>query len=186
LTIIHNDYILFCTDQWSKLKNVVEKCGGDKSEIIESITRLESMGFLESRSLKNTLFYKKYDKPQTGEHFSSMMEHFMFYQNSEIEFIKTIPTIMLTDGSQFGFSKKGLELLEHIQEEIDRISMVITRIDYHDKIRTLQHPIARQRIKKLENHVNRIMNIMLDSYKDVRSSVALQEYFKTHTGKLNF
>jgi len=29
------------------------------------------------------------------------------------------------------------------------------------------------------------MDTMLDSYKDVRSNVALQEYFKTHTGKLN-
>ena len=64
--------------------------------------------------------------------------------------------------------------------------MVITRIDHHDKIRTLQHPIALQRIKKLENHVNKIMNIMLDSYKDVHSNVALQEYFKNHTEKLNF
>ena len=43
-----------------------------------------------------------------------------------------------------------------------------------------------ERIKKLENHVNRIMKIMLDSYKDVHSNVALQEYFKTHTEKLNF
>ena len=76
--------------------------------------------------------------------------------------------------------------MENIQEEIDRISMVITRIDHHDKIRTLQHPIALQRIKKLKKHVNKIMNIMLDSYKDVRSNVALQEYFKNHTEKLNF
>ena len=185
MTIIHNDYILFCTDQWSEIKNIVEKCGGIESEVIESIQRLEIMGFLESRSLKNTFYYKKYDKPQTREQFSLMMENFVSYQKSEIESIKTIPTIMLNDGSRFGFSTKGLELLENIQEEIDRISMVITRIDYHDKIRTLQHPIARQRIKKLENHVNRIMNIMLDSYKDIHSNVALQEYFKNHTGKLS-
>ena len=186
MTIIHNEFILFCTDDWSDIKNIVEKCGGIESEIIESVQRLEIMGFLESRSLKNTVFYKKYDKPQTREQFFLMIEHFVSYQKSEIESIKTIPTIMLNDGGRFGFSPKGLTLLENIQEEIDRISMVITRIDYHDKIRTLQHPIARQRIKKLENHVNRIMNIMLDSYKDINSNVALQEYFKTHTGKLNF
>ena len=186
MTIIHNDYILFCTDQWSEIKNIVEKCGGIESEVIESIQRLEIMGFLESRSLKNTFYYKKYDKPQTREQFSLMMENFVSYQKSEIESIKTIPTIMLNDGSRFGFSTKGLELLENIQEEIDRISMVITRIDHHDKIRTLQHPIARQRIKKLEKHVNKIMDVMLDSYKDIRSNVALQEYFKTHTEKLNF
>ena len=186
MTLIHNDYILFCTDQWSDIKNIVEKCGGIESEVIESLQRLEIMGFLESRSLKQTSFYKKYEKPQSREQFTSMMEHFVSYQNSEIESIKSIPTIMSADGSQFGFTKNGLKLLENIQEEIDRISMVITRIDHHDKIRTLQHPIALQRIKKLKRHVNKIMNIMLDSYKDVRSNVALQEYFKNHTEKLNF
>ena len=144
------------------------------------------MGFLESRSLKKTFFYKQYEKPQSREQFTSMMDDFISYQKSEIESIQTIPTIVSANGSQFGFSKQGLKLLEHIQEEIDRIILMISRIDHHDKIRTLQHPIARQRIKKLENHVNRIMNIMLDSYKDMRSNVALQEYFKTHTEKLNF
>jgi len=186
LTIIHNDYILFCTDQWSEIKNIVEKCGGIESEVVESIQRLEIMGFLESRSLKNTFYYKKYDKPQTREQFSLMMENFVSYQKSEIESIKTIPTIMLGDGSQFGFNPDGLKLLENIQEEIDRIFMMIIRIEHQDKIRSLQHPIARQRIKKLEKHVNRIMNIMLESYKDIRSNVALQEYFKNHTEKLNF
>jgi len=186
LTLIHNDYILFCTDQWCDIKKIIEKCGGIESEVIESVRRLEIMGFLESRSLKNTFFYKQYEKPQSHEQFISMMDDFISYQQSEIESIQTIPTIMSGDGSRFGFTKQGLKLLEHIQEEIDRIILMISRIDHHDKIRALQHPIARQRIKKLEKHVNKIMDVMLDSYKDVRSNVALQEYFKTHTEKLNF
>ena len=186
MTLIHNDYILFCTDQWCDIKKIIEKCGGIESEVIESVRRLEIMGFLESRSLKNTFFYKQYEKPQSHEQFISMMDDFISYQQSEIESIQTIPTIMSGDGSQFGFTKQGLKLLEHIQEEIDRIILMISRIDHHDKIRALQHPIARQRIKKLEKHVNKIMDVMLDSYKDVRSNVALQEYFKTHTEKLNF
>ena len=186
MTLIHNDYILFCTDQWSEIKNIVERCGGIESEVIESIQRLEIMGFLESRSMRNTFYYKKIDRPQTREEFSLMMDNFISYQKSEVESIKTIPALMLSDGSQFGFTAEGLKLLEHIQEEIDRIILMISRIDHHDKIRTLQHPIARQRIKKLEKHVNKIMDVMLDSYKDVRSYVALQEYFKTHTEKLNF
>ena len=69
MTTIHNEFILFCTDDWSDIKNIVEKCGGVESEVIESVQRLEIMGFLESRSLKNTVFYKKYDKPQTSEQF---------------------------------------------------------------------------------------------------------------------
>jgi hypothetical protein len=76
--------------------------------------------------------------------------------------------------------------LEHIQEEIDRVHMIIIRTDYQDKIRTLQHPIAQQRIKRLENHINKIMNIMLDTYKDTYSNVAIQEYFQNHTDELKF
>ena len=114
------------------------------------------------------------------------METFLVNQKKEIEDIEKIPSIMLSDGSQFGFSKKGLELLEHVQEEIDRAHMIITRTDYQDKIRTLQHPIAQQRIKKLEKHINKIMKVMLDTYKDVRSNVIIQEYFQNHTDELKF
>ena len=185
MVMIHDDYILFCTSKWIELKNIVERCGGDESEVVESIQRLTYMGFLESRTLKNNLFYKKQDTPQNHDQFSLMMDDFLEYQKFEIELIKKIPTIMLSDGGRFGFSKDGLKLLEHIQEEINRITIVISKIDHFDKIRLLQHPIAQQRIKRLQNHINRIMDTMLDSYKDVRSNVALQEYFKTHTGKLN-
>ena len=94
MTTIHNDYILICTDDWSDIKNIVEKCGGIESEVVESVQRLEIMGFLESRSLKNTVFYKKYDKPQTREQFFLMIENFTSYQQSEIESIETIPTII--------------------------------------------------------------------------------------------
>ena len=139
------------------------------------------MGFLESRAFKKMILYKKHERHQNHEQFLFMMETFLLRQKIELESIKTIPSIILSDGSQFGFSKKGLELLEHIQEEIDRVSMMIVRVDYHDKIGALTHSIARQRIKKLQNHVNRIMKMMLDSYKDVHSNIALQEYFKNHT-----
>ncbi len=185
MVMIHDDYILFSTSQWIELKVIVERCGGNESEVVESIQRLSYMGFLESRNLKNNLFYKKLDKPQTHDQFSLMMDNFLEYQKFEIELIKKIPTIMLSDGGRFGFSNDGLKLLEHIQEEINRVTMTISKIDHFDKIRLLQHPIAQQRIKRLQNHINRIMDTMLDSYKDVRSNVALQEYFKTHTGKLN-
>ena len=185
MVTIHDDYILFCTSQWTEKKDIVERCGGSESEVIESINRLVYMGFLESRTLKNNLFYKKQDKPQNHDQFSLMIDHFLDYQKYEIEMIQKTPTLMMSDGGRFGFTKDGLELLEHIQEEINRVTMVISRIDHFDKIRILQHPIAQQRIKRLQNHINRIMEIMLDSYKDVRSNVALQEYFKTHTGKIS-
>ena len=177
----YSDSILKSTDQWTDLDDIIQICNGKKLEIIEDIKRLENMGFLESRTFKKMILYKKHESHQNHEQFVFMMETFLSHQKIEFESIKTIPSIILSDGSQFGFSKKGLELLEHIQEEIDRVSMMIVRVDYHDKIGALTHSIARQRIKKLQNHVNRIMKMMLDSYKDIHSNVALQEYFKNHT-----
>ena len=177
----YSDSILKSTDQWTDLDDIIQICNGKKLEIIEDIKRLENMGFLESRTFKKMILYKKHERHQNHEQFVFMMETFLSHQKIERESIKTIPSIILSDGSQFGFSKKGLELLEHIQEEIDRVSMMIVRVDYHDKIGALTHSIARQRIKKLQNHVNRIMKMMLDSYKDIHSNVALQEYFKNHT-----
>ena len=46
MVMIHDDYILFCTSQWIELKDIVERCGGNESEVVESIQRLAYMGFL--------------------------------------------------------------------------------------------------------------------------------------------
>ena len=143
----YSDSILKSTDQWTDLDDIIQICNGKKLEIIEDIKRLENMGFLESRTFKKMILYKKHERHQNHEQFVFMMETFLSHQKIELESIKTIPSIILSDGSQFGFSKKGLELLEHIQEEIDRVSMMIVRVDYHDKIGALTHSIARQRIR---------------------------------------
>ena len=186
MTIKHDDRILELSTQWISIEDIIKDHSGDKQEVIQAVDRLENTGYLESRSIKNTILYKEQNKVQDRIQFSKMMETFVINQKKEIEDISTIPTIMLSDGSQFGFSEKGLKLLEHIQEEIDRAHMIIIRTDYQDKIRSLQHPIAYQRIKRLEKHINKIMSVMLDTYKDVRSNVAIQEYFQDHTDELKF
>ena len=87
---------------------------GDKQEVIQAVNRLENTGYLESRNIKNTILYKEQNKVQDSIQFSKMMETFAINQKKEIEDISTIPTIMLSDGSQFGFTKRGLDLLEHM------------------------------------------------------------------------
>jgi DNA-binding transcriptional MocR family regulator len=149
LTIKHDDKILELSVKWISIDDMMNDHSGDKQEVIQAVNRLENTGYLESRSIKNTILYKEQNKVQDRIQFSKMMETFVINQKKEIEDISTIPTIMLSDGSQFGFSKKGLELLEHVQEEIDRAHMIIIRTDYQDKIRSLQHPIAIQRITVL-------------------------------------
>ena len=186
MTTKYDDEILELTTQWVSIDDIIKDHNEDKQNIIQAVNRLENMGYLESRNIKNIILYKNQNKVQDHIQFSTMMETFLTNQKKEIEDIKLIPSIMLSEGNQFGFTKNGLELLEHVQEEIDRAHMIITRTDYQDKIRTLQHPIAQQRIKKLEKHINKIMKVMLDTYKDVHSNVIIQEYFQNHTDELKF
>ena len=104
----YSDSILKSTDQWTDLNDIIQICNGEKLEIIEDIQRLENMGFLDSRIFKKMTLYKKHERHQNHEEFIFMMETFLSHQKIELESIKTIPSIMVSDGSQFGFSKKGL------------------------------------------------------------------------------
>ena len=45
---------------------------------------------------------------------------------------------MMNDGVRF--RKKGLDLLEHIQEEVNRAYMVIIRLDYQQKLEIIPPP----------------------------------------------
>ena len=129
MTTKYDDEILELSTQWISMDEIVKDHNEDKQNIIQAVNRLENMGYLESRNIKNIILYKNQNKVQDHIQFSTMMETFLVNQKKEIEDIKIIPSIMLSDGSQFGFSKKGLELLEHVQEEIDRVHMIITRTD---------------------------------------------------------
>ena len=85
-----------------------------------------------------------------------------------------------------GYSHKEIAEQLGISEGGSKSQLSRARNYLQDKIRKLQHPIAHQRIKRLEKHINKIMNLMLETYKDVRSNVAIQEYFQDHTDELKF
>ena len=49
---IHNDYILFCTEQWSDIKNIIEKCGGIEARgfiLASAVAVLSGKGFIPIR-----------------------------------------------------------------------------------------------------------------------------------------
>ena len=50
LTLIHNDYILFCTDQWSEIKNIVE----NKLAEIENLNKKILVG-MSANEVKNAI-----------------------------------------------------------------------------------------------------------------------------------
>jgi hypothetical protein len=119
LTTIYDDKILNLTSNWRATNDIVRKVGGDKSAIIQAVKRLLEIGYLETKPDTNKVLYKRMDTVQSEFNFIEMMAIFEKNQKTELNVIKQIPTIMMSDGVRF--RKKGLELLEHIQEEVNSL-----------------------------------------------------------------
>ena len=184
MTTIHDNKILENTSNWRHTNSIVQKVGGDKKTIIEAIHRLEEMDYLEKNKDKNKILYRRKDTIQSEFDFLEMMEILEINQKTELNVIKQIPTIMMKDGK--GFRKKGLELLEHIQEEVNRAYMVIIRIDYQAKLSMMPSSIAKERKGILDKYIEKIMSTILNKYKEKNTKTAIQEYFQNHTMKLEF
>jgi hypothetical protein len=184
LTTIYDDKILNLTTNWRATNDIVRKVGGDKSAIIQALKRLLEMGYLETKPDKNKVIYKRMDTAQSEFNFIQMMSVFEINQKTELDVIKQIPTIMMSDGVRF--RKKGLDLLEHIQEEVNRAYMVIIRMDYQEKLGIIPHNIAKERKDKLDKYIEKIMSTILNKYKEEKTKNSIQEYFQNHTMKLEF
>lgn len=184
MTTHYDDKILNLTSNWRATNDIVRKVGGDKTGIIQALKRLLEMGYLETKPDTNKIVYKRKDTAQSEFDFIKMMEIFEMNQKTELNVIKQIPTIMMKDGK--GFRKKGLELLEHIQEEINRAYMVIIRLDYQQKLEIIPYKIAKDRKEKLDKYIQKIMSTILNKYQEKKTRTSIQEYFQSHTIKLEF
>ena len=184
MTTIYDDKIFNRTTNWRATNDIVRKVGGDKSAIIQALKRLTEMDYLETKPNTNKILYKRKDTAQSEFDFLRMMEIFEINQKTELNVINQIPTIMMGDGVRF--RKKGLELLEHIQEEVNRAYMVIIRLDYHQKLEIIPYKIAKERKKKLDMYIEKIMSTILNKYPERKTRTTIQEYFQNHTMKLQF
>ena len=184
MTTKYDDKILELTGNWKLTNDIVRKIGGDKSAIVEALKVLEIIGHLQTKPNKNKLVYKKNDKVQSEFNFLKMMELFESNQKIQINFIKQIPTIMKSDDIRL--REKSLDLLERIQDDIDRAYLVMTRNNYHEQIGTLSLQIVHERKKILDVHTNKIINAILDKYSQKHIRVAIQKYFQNNNAKFEF
>lgn len=184
MTTIYDDKILNLTSNWRTTNDIVRKVGGDKSGIIQALKRLLEMGYLETKPDTNKILYKRMDAVQSEFNFIEMMAIFELNQKTELNVIKQIPTIMMSDGVRF--RKKGLELLEHIQEEVNRAYMVIFRIDCQQKSGIIPYKIAKERKEKLDKYIEKIMSTILNKYQEGKTRTSIQEYFQNYTVELEF
>ena len=184
MTTIYDDKILNLTSNWRATNDIVRKVRGDKSATIQAVKRLLETGYLETKPDTNKVLYKRTDTAQSEFNFIQMMSVFEINQKTELNVIKQIPTIVMSDGVRF--RKKGLELLEHIQEEVNRAYMVIVRIDHQQKLGTIPYKIAKERKEKLDKYIEKIMSTILNKYQEKETRTSVQEYFQNHTMKSEF
>ena len=184
MTTEYDNLILKSTKNWQYSDAIVRKVGGDKSAIIQAIKRLVEIDYLEVSTNKNKVLYKKKDTLQKEFDFLTMMETFESNQKIELNRLKQISTLMMSDGKRF--RSKGIELMENLLEEINRANMVKVRIDYQKKSSLIPDNVAEQRTDRLEKYVEKIMQAVMNKHKEKHTVKSIEEYFENHTVKLDY
>ena len=176
------DSILKETSNWISTNDLHKKIGTDKAQMIESCKTLLAMGYLKTNPKQSKLFYRKDDKAQSEFDFTMLMDAFEMNQKTELHNLSQLSSVMRNDGK--GLRQKCLDVLEHVNEEVKRANMVKAKLDYQKKLSLVSAGIADERIKKLDTHIEKIMNAVASKNKDDVTVKAIQTYFKQHEMKL--
>ena len=184
LTTEYDDLILKNTSNWRVTNDIVRKIGGDKSEIIQACKKLEETDYLETNPNKNKIMYRRKKTPQSEFNFINMMDNMEANQKSELNSLNQFSTLFMKDGKRL--RQKVLDVLAHINEEVNRAYMVKVRLEYQMKSSLIPDSIAEDRIKKLDKHIEKIMNAIISKNKNNRAAEAIQDYFQNHTTKFEF
>ena len=112
------------------------------------------------------------------------MDTFESNQKIELNRLKQIPTLMMLDGKRL--RAKGIELMEHILEEVNRAYMVKSRLNYQKNLSLITSDVAEKRIKKLDNYIEKIMSTVMSKHTEKNAITVIQEYFQNNIGKFEF
>mgnify|MGYP003677974657 CR=1 FL=1 len=151
----------------------------NKKAVFDRIDHLESVGHIESKSVKNRKQYRRKDSGDSHLQFIQIMKDFEWNQKQELERIKKLKKITKVNGE---LSKAGEELLDHVQGEVDRAYMMIVRVGYQSQLNVIPNDIGNERIEALEQHIDEIMNALQKKY----DKEAMREFFQNHVKKLEF
>ena len=112
------------------------------------------------------------------------MEFFESNQKTQINFIKQIPTIMKSDNIRL--REKSLDLLERIQDDVDRAYLVMIQNNQHEEMGILSPQTVQERKKILISYVDKILNALLAKYPQKYIRVPMQQYFQNNSAKFEF
>ena len=184
LTTKYDDLILKNTSNWRTTKDIVRKVGGDKSAIIQACKRLVETDHLETNPNKNKVMYRRKDTAQSEYNFIIMMDRFEVNQKTELNALNQFSTLLMKDGKRL--RQKSIDVLEHINEEVNRAYMVKVRLDYQKNLSLIPDHIAEERIKKLDKYIEKIRSAVMSKNKDSQTVKVIQDYLQNHTTKFEF
>jgi hypothetical protein len=184
LTSKYDDLILKNTSNWRTTKDIVRKIGGDKSAIIQACKRLVETDHLETNPNKNKIMYRKKDTAQSEYNFIIMMDRFETNQKTELNALNQFSTLLMKDGKRL--RQKSIDVLEHINEEVNRAYMVKVRLDYQKNLSLIPDHVAEERIKKLDKYIEKIRSAVMSKNKDIQTVKLIQDYLQNHTTKFEF
>jgi len=184
LTTKYDDLILKNTSNWRTTKDVARKVGGDKSAIIQACKRLVEIDHLETNPNKNKVMYRRKDTAQSEYNFIIMMDRFEANQKTELNALNQFSTLLMKDGKRL--RQKSIDVLEHINEEVNRAYMVKVRLDYQKNLSLIPDHVAEERIKKLDKYIEKIKSAVMSKNKDSQTVKLIQDYLQNHTTKFEF
>ena len=184
LTSKYDDLILKNTSNWRTTKDIVRKVGGDKSAIIQACKRLVETDHLETNPNKNKIMYRRKDTAQSEYNFIIMMDRFEANQKTELNALNQFSTLLMKDGKRL--RQKSIDVLEHINEEVNRAYMVKVRLDYQKNLSLISDNVAEERIKKLDKYIEKIRSAVMSKNKDSQTVKVIQDYLQNHTTKFEF
>ena len=173
----YNDKILELTPTWQHTNHIVERIHGNKTLILKAIKDLLDKDYLQFKQVGNRKLYKRNDSGDNEIGFMGIMKNFEEMQKLELDEIKKIPTI-----GYLTLTQQGKDLLDHVQEQVDRAYIVMVRMNYQAKLRVITQRIADERTKQLENYIDKIMSVLTNEY----DHNLIKEYFQNHEKRLDF
>ena len=187
----YTNKILELTPTWISTNQLIEKMHGNKTLILENIKSLESDGYLVMKQEGNKKLYKRDDNGDSELGFTSIITMMEWNQNVELDKIKELNTISygIYVVNENGYEQweneltnDGKELLDHIQDQIDRAYMVMVRMNYQAKLRLITQRTADERTKRLQDYIDKTMTALTSKY----DNKLIKEYFQNHITRLEF
>jgi len=171
------DKILEFTPTWISTNELFLKVGGNKSAFLRKLKQAESDGYIDMKQEGNKKLYKRNDNGDSELGFQSIITMMEWNQNVELDKIKELTTIghkTLTD--------EGKELLDHVQDQVDRAYMVIVRMNYQSKLKVITQRTANERTERLQQHIDKTMKALTNKF----NNDLIKEYFQNHVKHLEF